>query len=266
MQLQTGYKIRMKHTVYLRLRPPFGQEALENSLEIVRVEEEETILSQEGHLNIRVTYVYGYNLKRLRGISTNCSASFDLYSYKGSSGSATLVNGAFFIDPDALMGRGIGTFILNRFVVWLKKQAPAAEVQPIELLYHQARGDGEQPNHDNIARREKVYENIGLEFEKWPVEGINNAAGKSKQIIVQNLKNVSEDRLLKEIDLVDELNNVTAERKELEAKYNSILLLNNDMNRKLLELEFTGKRWKTISKYLLFFIVIMLFLLGIRFR
>lgn len=68
----------------------------------------------------------------------------------------SITNGYFFIDPDELRGNMIGTFLLNRMVLWAKEHK-GSMLDKIELLNNQA-------EDDNKDRRNRLYEQFGITF------------------------------------------------------------------------------------------------------
>ncbi|MBB2170371.1 hypothetical protein HLH36_18830 [Gluconacetobacter aggeris] len=64
--------------------------------------------------------------------------------------------GTVFLDLEGLEGNRIGSFLMNQVVTWARRW-PDAEVNPITLLAHQARGE-------NTIRRNRFYEQFGIAF------------------------------------------------------------------------------------------------------
>lgn len=81
------------------------------------------------------------------------SRHFDAVSLTSSS----MAKGAVCLDLPEFKGQRIGTYLMNEIVQWVQ-QWPQAEVNSIELLRGQARGD-------NKARRNRFYEQFGLRFD-----------------------------------------------------------------------------------------------------
>lgn len=71
--------------------------------------------------------------------------------------SETTCKGAVFLDLPELDGQRIGTYLMNEIVLWTK-QWPDADVRPIELVEGQA-------HEDNKARRNRFYEQFGIDFD-----------------------------------------------------------------------------------------------------
>ena len=71
--------------------------------------------------------------------------------------SASGYQGAVFLDPGHWRGLRLGTYFMNEIVQWVKAW-PDASVTPVELLARQA-------DDDNRSRRNRFYEQFGLEFD-----------------------------------------------------------------------------------------------------
>ena len=65
--------------------------------------------------------------------------------------------GAVFLDLPGLEGQRVGTYLMNEIVEWVR-QWPDATVRSVGLLSGQAHGE-------NKARRNRFYEQFGLEFD-----------------------------------------------------------------------------------------------------
>jgi len=85
--------------------------------------------------------------------------------------------GAVFLDLEGLEGNHIGSFLMNLVVTWAR-QWPDAEVNPITLLAHQARGD-------NTIRRNRFYEQFGIVF---AYTGDTSVAGIAKEMRAGELR------------------------------------------------------------------------------
>ena len=71
--------------------------------------------------------------------------------------SESMGKGTVFLDLPGLHGQRIGTYFMNEIVAWVQ-QWPGATVRRVELLEGQA-------HDDNKARRNRFYEQFGLEFD-----------------------------------------------------------------------------------------------------
>lgn len=98
-------------------------------------------------------------------------------SLTSSSGSGA---GAIFLDLPGLEGHRIGTYLMNELVSWAK-QWPTATVCSIRL-------DSGQATSENKARRNRFYEQFGLEFDYTDAE---HKAGRSRPMLVGQLTTVT---------------------------------------------------------------------------
>lgn len=89
--------------------------------------------------------------------------------------------GAVHLDPVDLRGHRVGTYFMNEIVRWAR-QWPDATVRPVELLASDA-------GADNKARRNRFYEQFGLNFDYHDDE---NRAGLSRPMAARNLTPVTE--------------------------------------------------------------------------
>jgi len=71
--------------------------------------------------------------------------------------STSMGRGGVFLEPQALRGHRIGTYLMNEIVVWAKKW-PEAQLHSIELSW----GQGQDNNRE---RRNRFYEQFGIAFE-----------------------------------------------------------------------------------------------------
>ena len=109
--------------------------------------------------------------------------------------------GAVFLDLPGLHGQRIGTYFMNEIVTWAK-QWPQAAVRSVELLEGQAHGD-------NKARRNRFYEQFGLQFDYRDPE---HREGLSRPMRAEALTPVlSWEQNLRERDLRDWLADVLDE-------------------------------------------------------
>lgn len=113
--------------------------------------------------------------------------------------------GAVFLDLPGLQGQRIGTYLMNEIVTWAR-QWPDASVRPVELLDGQAHGE-------NKVRRNRFYEQFGLEFDYRDPE---HREGVSLPMLAKNLTPVDawKDNLC-ERDLRDYLGEVLSENQRL---------------------------------------------------
>ena len=104
----------------------------------------------------------------------------------------SLTGGMVVIDPPSLHGHGLGTYLMNEVVRWAKRW-PNATVNTINLL--EGQGNGE-----NRERRNRFYEQFGLEFEYTSAErkaGISLPMLAKDLILVDRWKqNISEHNLM----------------------------------------------------------------------
>jgi hypothetical protein len=115
--------------------------------------------------------------------------------------------GALSLDLEGLEGHRIGTYLMNEIVHWVK-QWPEASVMPIELRAEQAVGD-------NRARRNRFYEQFGLEFDYADPA---HRAGWSKPMLVKELKQVTTwEQNITEHELFDYLGDVLNAKREASA-------------------------------------------------
>lgn len=94
--------------------------------------------------------------------------------------SHTLYSGAVFLGLDGLEGHRIGSYLMNEIVHWAQ-QWPEASVIPINLSPVQAVGD-------NTQRRNRFYEQFGLEFD---YDDHGQQSGRSKPMLAKELNLVS---------------------------------------------------------------------------
>lgn len=101
-------------------------------------------------------------------------------TYDSRSNTVNLVGGGVFNDLAGLEGARISTYVLWSVVQWAK-QWPSADVMTIELFKDDGRGD-------NKNRRNRLYEQFGIEFDYTSDE---KTAGRSKPMKVADLLDVS---------------------------------------------------------------------------
>ncbi|WP_444679098.1 GNAT family N-acetyltransferase [Halomonas sp. E19] len=89
-------------------------------------------------------------------------------------------SGFVVVDPSWLEGHRVGTYLMNEVVNWAK-QWPVANVRKIELLEGQA-------SQDNLTRRNRFYEQFGIEFD---YEDSKHRAGVSKPVKVAGLNTIN---------------------------------------------------------------------------
>lgn len=85
--------------------------------------------------------------------------------------SSNHTRGAVFLDPEYLQGQRVGTYLMNEIVCWAR-QWPEAMVNSIHLSEAQA-------SPDNTARRNRFYEQFGLQF---VYDDPNQHAGRSMSL------------------------------------------------------------------------------------
>lgn len=117
--------------------------------------------------------------------------------------SSSMANGSVYLGLPELYGQRIGTYLMNVVVEWVQ-QWPDASVNPIELRMGQARAD-------NKARRNRFYEQFGLEFD-YLDSGKREGISRSMQVRALNVvqtweKNIFEhkmfDYLAEHLDAVE---------------------------------------------------------------
>ncbi|MBY8957109.1 hypothetical protein J1G18_07410 [Pseudomonas sp. MIS38] len=105
--------------------------------------------------------------------------------------SSSMAKGAVFLDLPELRGQRVGTYLMNEIVQWVQ-QWPEADVNAIELLRGQAKGD-------NKARRNRFYEQFGLRFDysdSGQREGVSRPMQVKSLTVVNGWeKNISEHRM-----------------------------------------------------------------------
>ena len=104
----------------------------------------------------------------------------------------SLTGGAVFLDPNALQGHGLGTYLMNEIIKWAK-QWPEADVDSIELIADQA-------SKENKTRRNRFYEQFGIEF---VYSSEDKAAGISIPMKVKQLKEKSHIENIEEYKVYD---------------------------------------------------------------
>lgn len=90
--------------------------------------------------------------------------------------SLSMSRGTVFLDPPALRGQGIGSYLMNEIVTWAQ-QWPDATVNSIALLSGQA-------DEGNKERRNRFYEQFGLIFDYVDAE---RCEGRSRPMPVAKL-------------------------------------------------------------------------------
>ncbi|WP_176060968.1 hypothetical protein [Paraburkholderia sp. BCC1876] len=80
-----------------------------------------------------------------------------------------------------LEGHGIGTYLMNTIVLWARQFPPDTDVNTIKLRPGQAIGD-------NKARRNRFYEQFGIEFDYD--DPMTRETGKSRPMVVSGLRPV----------------------------------------------------------------------------
>lgn len=131
--------------------------------------------------------------------------------------SSSMAKGAVSLDLPELRGQRVGTYLMNEIVQWVK-QWPEAEVNSIELLRGQARGD-------NKARRNRFYEQFGLCFD---YTDSGQREGFSRPMLVKGLsvvdaweKNIREHRMFdylsERMDVLDSVELELGGRKQANA-------------------------------------------------
>lgn len=161
------------------------------------VERNETIHRGEYDNSIyQASVTLSYEVIQNNRLHTNVERGCFSGSYSKSSGlvsltSSSLVHGAVFLDPERLKGHRIGTYLMNEIVTWVKRW-PEAEVNSVKLLASQAQDD-------NKERRNRFYEQFGLEFDYTDTE---HSAGTSRPILTRDLtlvenwkENITEHRM-----------------------------------------------------------------------
>lgn len=92
----------------------------------------------------------------------------------------SLTTGGYVVlENTGLQGNRIGTFLMNEIVQWVQ-QWPDAPVRPVSLLSGQAHGD-------NKERRNRFYEQLGLEFD---YDDSEHKQGCSRPMLAKQLKRV----------------------------------------------------------------------------
>lgn len=89
------------------------------------------------------------------------------------------IGGYVVLENANLQGNRIGTFLMNEIVQWVQ-QWPDATVRTVSLLAGQAHGD-------NKERRNRFYEQLGLEFD---YDDSEHKHGCSRPIVAKQLKRV----------------------------------------------------------------------------
>ena len=89
------------------------------------------------------------------------------------------VGGYVVLENTELQGHRVGTFLMNEVVQWVQ-QWPDSVVRTVRLLSGDARGD-------NKERRNRFYEQLGLEFDYCDLE---HKQGCSRPILAKELKRV----------------------------------------------------------------------------
>lgn len=120
--------------------------------------------------------------------------------------SSSLSRGAVFLDLSGLKGQLIGTYLMNEIVLWVQ-QWPEAIVNSVELLQAQA-------DEANKERRNRFYEQFGLEFEYSDPE--KREQGKSKPIPASTLTPVNTWKMnICERDVREYMNKLIAKHDQL---------------------------------------------------
>ena len=108
------------------------------------------------------------------------SGGFFSANYCALSNRISLTGGAVFLDPPYIQGQRVGTYLMNEVISWAR-QWPAAMISPISLSESQA-------NPENKDRRNRFYEQFGIEFDYADPECL---AGLSRSMPAGDLVNVS---------------------------------------------------------------------------
>lgn len=133
------------------------------------------------------------------------TASYSKTRNRVSLTSSIVASGAVFLDPEGLRGRGIGTYLMNEIIGWVKSW-PDAHVNEIELL--------DETDEDNRLRRNKFYQQFGIQFE-WE-DLTKQGAANALPMLVNQLQQVDTfNSFIKQHNIDDFLGNLTDENYQL---------------------------------------------------
>lgn len=102
-------------------------------------------------------------------------------------GTVKMTNGYLVIEDPSLRGWRIASYCFNHFVVWAKRNYSDRDLSPIKLEI------GDAQNRHNRLRRNRFYEQFGIEFGYADKDGMPNAIGASKSMKIGALIERSPD-------------------------------------------------------------------------
>lgn len=112
----------------------------------------ETASTSTSKIKVRATYLYGSDGIYKAG-SLISEMGGEMQSYRQS---VRVTNGAVMVDS-SMRGLHVGTYLFHKIVTWAKQFDPSYNIVPISVIA----GDADKDNKD---RRNKLYENSGIQF------------------------------------------------------------------------------------------------------
>lgn len=141
--------------------------------------------------------------------------------------------GAVFLDLPGLHGQRIGTYLMHEIVTWVRRW-PEAAVRSVGLLEGQAHGE-------NKDRRNRLYEQIGLEFDYRDPE---HREGVSRPMLAKALRNVvTWKENLRECDVRDHVSAVLLENERLRLALSERGRAIADLGERISSAEAAPMRW-----------------------
>lgn len=98
----------------------------------------------------------------------------EMSAHEDGYGSVKMTNGYLVIEDPSLQGWRIASYCFNHLAIWAKRRYSDRNLSPIKLEI------GDAQSQTNRVRRNRFYEQFGIEFDYADKDGMRHAIGESK--------------------------------------------------------------------------------------